>query len=284
MTEKETYSKEQIEQIISKYNLIFKDCLSEYVTYADIESRVYDKLGYLPFITSDFTQSLDQFDENEVKIIELRNRLEKKNQEGRIDNSNWEEVVKDEIRDLSELINETKIGTSIGLNKYADDLILNWNEKQTGVELVIIIGHDWYPLIGSDYTFESLFEVFPINKKENKYAQCLYDYSIEKNLVLLFNLIPGYRFPYSFTSGKFLEDQIYKRKAQELVRLINKLMRENKQFSKIKIVTWGNLVRDFIYPYFENSKDIFCLPHPSVYFKTHLQKAIQYYKFMKNME
>ncbi|AGS80652.1 hypothetical protein LEP1GSC052_0066 [Leptospira phage vb_LkmZ_Bejolso9-LE1] len=277
------YTEGQVNEILSKYILIFKDCLSEYVMYADIKNRDYKDFGYFPFITSDFTQDLNKFCENEDKVIGLRNRLENKRREGLFDNSNWEENAKDELKDLSELINETKIGTSFGLNKYSDDLILNWNEKQAKAELVIMIGHDWYPLVGKDYTFESLFEIFPMNKEGNKYAQCLYDYNIKENLILLFNLIPGYRFPYTFKSGRFVEHKIYKRKAQELADLIKKLIRDNKQFSKIKIITWGNLVRNLISPFFKNGENVFYLPHPSVYFKTNLQEAMKYYKFMKNI-
>ncbi|UOG39958.1 hypothetical protein MAL08_19625 (plasmid) [Leptospira noguchii] len=113
--------------------------------------------------------------------------------------------------------------------------------------------------------FESRFEIHPMTNEQNIYSQCLFDYNYKKNLVLFFNLIPGYRFPYSKARGKFLDPEIYKKKAASLFNLIDKLLLKNyKKFSKKKILTWGNIPRDYMTPHFKNLSNVFNLPHPSI--------------------
>ncbi|UOG39959.1 hypothetical protein MAL08_19630 (plasmid) [Leptospira noguchii] len=137
------YSKEQVKRIYEKYTDIFKDCYAEYREYADIGNREYEKLGYIPFITSDFKQPIEGYYENVKDIIEIKDTLLKKRVATEIDASNWKEIY--EFRKLNNIIKKTEIGTSIGVNKFTDDLILNWNASSKDAELVIMIG---IPLLG----------------------------------------------------------------------------------------------------------------------------------------
>ncbi|MCG6192294.1 hypothetical protein LFX25_03445 [Leptospira sp. FAT2] len=220
-------------------------------------------------------QPIEKYCENEIKVKSLRDKLNKINAAGEINNANWKEF--SEIDALNKLVRETEIGTTIGLNKFSDDLILNWNGNKTLSNLLIIIGHDWYPLVGNGYEFNSIFQIYPMTKEGIKYNQCLLDFDCEKNLVLMFNLIPGYRFPYSWQSGSFLENRLYEEKAESLVSIINKV---KEGFLNYRIISWGNEVKNRMKRFFDNGA-IFNLPHPSVYSYDRMKKAKEYYEFIK---
>lgn len=276
MTESPKFSINEIEILKEKYSYIFSNSISEYEKYTDIGNRKAN-LSYLPFICSDFRKSIDEFHKAAGEIEQIKFKISELNSAGKINIDSWQQF--SEFDALYQLINNTEIGTSIGLNKFSDDLIFQWKGDNES-KLLIMIGHDWYPIVTEKYVFPSLFEIYSINDKKNGYWQLLDGFDFRNDLVLLFNLIPGYRKPYAYTSGGIFESDLYRAKAQQLIELINSL---KVNFNHIKIIIWGKIVRRWMLKTFaESDFEVFSLSHPVNYGKDLLVNARDYFSFLNS--
>lgn len=97
---------------------------------------------------------------------------------------------------------EHGVGFSLGISPWTDDLILR-SFKDATREVVLIVGHDWYPIVNPAYTPRSPLVRFSL-LDEAIYARAVpVARATEAGIGLLFvNLYPDFRPPGDETTGK----------------------------------------------------------------------------------
>jgi hypothetical protein len=97
---------------------------------------------------------------------------------------------------------EHGVGFSLGISPWTDDLILRTFQEATR-EVVLVVGHDWYPIVNPAYTPRSPLVRFSL-LDEAIYARAVpVTRALEAGIGLLFiNLYPDFRPPCDETTGK----------------------------------------------------------------------------------
>ncbi len=277
------YTENEFNAILTNYKAIFGESPSdEFNGYAEVGKKI-EELNYLPFLCSDYSSiDYEKYKEFESRLYEARKLMINELVEKRINNVNFEN--NKVYNTIFNILNEGRklgMGLSFGLNKFLDELFFKRNFS--GQKLLIIIGHDWYPLF-SDKTIVAkmpkvLFETYlqKYSMDELGYNQ-MFDVIDSKKLFPLFlNLVPGFRKPFLETSGKFLDESIYKEMGKRLLLLIDKLAVAHEIHA---IVTWGKEIPGFLKDH--KGYRIMELPHPVLYRHGRFFKVIEYYKLISH--
>ncbi|MEA5115673.1 MAG: hypothetical protein VB050_16775 [Geobacteraceae bacterium] len=233
--EQETYNDYQINNILTAYNKIFPkiEMLNDYF---DLDMKPKQDREW-SCLTTDFNrinvETINQFESEISKLEKYAN----------IDAVTLGEKYRDLAKKFSAQMNY-KVGFSLGISTWTDYLLeRTFDNKKKNI--LIILGHDWYPIISSSpkKRKDDLKEKHPIFcnsiKSQKKYNRAIPQTLFEKNICLFMNLCPDFRPPGNNAKGTFLSKKQYNVFADGFDNLCGAI--DNK-YEIVGIISWGNAV------------------------------------------
>jgi hypothetical protein len=227
MNNEQLYGPDQVAQILHAYRAIFPTITPELADYWGLERK-----RTWSCVTTDF--HLATFE----KLRALHERTLEIDQQGLDPGARG--------RALREAALATGVGFSIGISPWTDNLLAR-TYKDDKESVVILLGHDWYPIVTGDrpsgtplISWDSLHEV-------KRYWPGAPEAVLDGSTVGLFvNLYPDYRPPGDPKCGNLAKyGYSY---AQCLSGLDALVAAVRKRFSQVRVISWGSNVWDAVLP------------------------------------
>lgn len=221
-TRKHWYDKKDVENIQTAYQSLFPRLTSELLAYWNFERKPRHRL--LPYLTTNF---------HETSYAEIKALSDAAME--------IEQTVFDVGERGARLIEVSRpgLGFSIGISPWTDHALHRTWDSEKG-RLVIIIGHDWYPIASqNDDGWDQPSDV-PLSHC-GLHITPTYAYAIPRQIlecspvVLFLNLVPDYRLPGTSKTGRLRGYKDWLRGFDAVVRSIAGLDR----FHDISILAWG---------------------------------------------
>ncbi len=214
---------ETVSKILDAYKHLFPKLSPELAAYWNFERTA--RFGLVPYLTTNFHRA--RYEEFETL------------------HRNVEAIISAKHLDLSSraaaMVAASRaagVGFSIGLSPWTDEALnLTWDKTKT--EVVIILGHDWYPIVvqkrdGSYHQPDSPLWSYGGLHDTTKYHHAVPLAVLERVPVVLFtNLVPDYRPAGARTTGK-LDGY-----AEWLLGFDALLASVSQQYEDVTIVSWG---------------------------------------------
>lgn len=245
MKSQQLYSADEVAHVLHAYRSIFPRITPELVDYWGLQrGRPWS------YVTSDFHDVTFE----KLKVIHERT-LE-------IDRKGLGEQARGSA--LRDAALSTGVGYSIGISPWTDNLLARtYSDKKDSV--VILVGHDWYPIVTGDrpsgtplMSWDSLHEV-------ERYWPGAPQAVLDGTVVGLFvNLYPDYRPPGDPKCGNLAKyGYSYKQCLQGLDALVIEV---RKRFKQVRVISWGSNVWSALLPRVANHR-------PSVLLSTAVQET-----------
>ena len=187
MDERE-YSNEQVEQILHAYRSIFPTISGELANYWGLQRERHWSYLTTDFHTASF-QKLQSLHHRTLEIDALGLGVKERG---------------DALREASLKLG---IGFSIGISPWTDNL-LERTYSDTKNSAVILLGHDWYPIVISDRPSGAPLKASDSIHAVQKYWPTVPEAVLDGTKVgLFFNLYPDYRPPGDPKCGNITKDE-----------------------------------------------------------------------------
>lgn len=214
------YDRNQVKNILEAYRTMFPATGGELTRYWDT-----DRNREWSYITTDFHSAT--YD----KLADLHDRTIKIDQVTRFSKAEKGEALRKASRDCG-------VGFSLGICPWTDNL-LHETYASGKDKLIILLGHDWYPIVPINRSYSDL----PLGIEglhhvpQYKTAAPELVFTNESPVVLFLNLYPDYRPPGARTTGP-LPKGAYSYK-DCLLGLDAVIASVSSRFKSINIISWG---------------------------------------------
>ena len=214
------YDRNQVEMILEAYRTMFPDTGGELTRYWDTGRK-----REWSYVTTDFhTATYDKLADLHARTI----KIDKINTFGKIEKG-------EALRKASR---ECGVGFSLGICPWTDNLLHETYAPEKN-RLIILLGHDWYPIVPIDRPnsdmplgVEGLHHV-----PKYKTAAPQLVFTNESPVVLFLNIYPDYRPPGARTTGS-LPKGAYSYK-DCLLGLDAVIASVSSRYQKINLISWG---------------------------------------------
>ena len=127
------------------------------------------------------------------------------------------------------------MGYSLGISPWTDDLLLQTFSEKTKF-VIIVLGHDWYPIVGNEISPTPPLQREGISDKRYSDAIPISLRTVEDCAILFMNLYPDFRQPGAPKTGP-LEN--YKQWVKGLEAVCKSI---SQQYCLVRIISWGGPV------------------------------------------
>jgi hypothetical protein len=213
---------EAVSKILDAYKHLFPRLTPELEAYWNFERLPRHDL--VPYLTTNF--HLARYEEFEA----LHRRV--------VDITKKDLDVPSRANAMVQASKAVGVGFSIGLSPWTDDaLSLTWKAEKT--KLVIILGHDWYPIVvkkrdGSYHQPDSPLWCYGGLHNTTKYHYAIPQSVLDRTPVVLFlNLVPDFRQAGARTTGKLDGYEDWLLGFDAVLEAVSKI------YEDLTIISWG---------------------------------------------
>lgn len=214
------YDRNQVDNILVAYRTLFPDTGGELARYWDTARK-----REWSYITTDFHSATYE------KLADLQDRTIKIDEDTTLGKAEKGEALRKASRDSG-------VGFSLGICPWTDNLLHETyaSEKDS---LIILLGHDWYPIVPIDRPIsDKPLEIVGLHHvPKYKPAAPELVFTNESPVVLFLNLYPDYRPPGARTTGALPRGSYsYKDCLLGLDAVIESV---SSRFKSIHLISWG---------------------------------------------
>ncbi|MFP3559159.1 hypothetical protein SB861_52290 [Paraburkholderia sp. SIMBA_049] len=211
-----------VNNILDAYRHLFPTLTPELASYWNFERT--GRYGLVPYLTTNFHRAT--YEEFEALHRHIENIVAK-------DLDMFSRTTA--LIDASQAVG---VGFSVGLSPWTDDaLSLTWDRSKT--RLVIILGHDWYPIVvrkrdGTYHDPDSPLWSYGGLHETKKYHYAVPQAVLDRLPVVLFmNLVPDYRQTGAKTTGKLDGYEYWLRGFDAVLESVSHT------YEDVTIISWG---------------------------------------------
>lgn len=230
------YTDQEIKNILFAYRSLFPEIDSQLAAYWDLGSPPVREWSCLT--TNFLTVTPDQVQNFAAKIRESNDRM-----------SAFRPPYSYGAKAFlyREIARKHKVGYSLGICPWTDSL-LHETFKQERRSVIIVLGHDWYPIVSDDKSNQLLYPPTKVSQiidgaspqTRSKYTQAIAPIKNLHCIVLFMNLYPDFREPGPIKVGKIKKPQPSYQSCLDGVAAACRQIRKNYRIECL--LSWGSAV------------------------------------------